>query len=518
MTNILDDQVEPRGWAWQDPHFKEEHQWEDNINATTAALNATLNMSDSFGYNSTSMFDNVTANASAVSGPLNITNSSMAANSSTILTVPPTAAMDPYSYYYEDGHATSQEYLTAAVPVAVAFLSLVGSYIVMRESYADYRVFTGASKTRKRGGDNSGSVALALQSFFTATFYFIYSFTLLWGPLAAPSEIPFDWAMGNTATCSVQGFFAQFGAVSSSSAHSVLVWMYVMLIKFSWPEARLLRWLPIATGVSIALALVLAIYPAAIGYYNYNSETKCWVGSFPYQCDSKDDLECIRGANATQMQMLLFIFPHWFCVMGSIFALIQIWCAVRCLEYRLGQHAAKASVLSSDGMETRDVEVSVCHARSKAVATQGALLSFSYLLFIGVASVEVIFKVVTGWSPYWLAHISNAFIAIPGVMFNLVFCHPRGGNVMKTPEGRWVRRYVMNCFYNGWDRVLGFFVPEKTRRRVSVTSSTLRCQIDIQSSDQVLASRSMTEHTTERPPEEDLHVSDEEKAEVPNPL
>ena len=442
---------------------------------------------------------------------------------------------DPYSYYYEDGQSGRQDYIAAAVPVCVSFFSILCCYITMRESWADYRKSQGTHTRRQ----NNGSAALALQNFLAAACYFFYAFMLVWGPLPAPAEIPFSWAKGTQATCSAQGFLVQVGVALAALEHSFLVWMYVLLVRYNWSERNLRRCVYAGAGVATVISIGMAIVPAILGYYNYNSETKCWIVAFPYQCNHYDneDVNCIRGAAANQLQMLYFLFPHWLLMVCNMMSMCLIWCAVRKMEntttkyagstvlnmrQQSGEVTMEAGSRRSDGDTTSQVvdssrrshgdgsenptlavgntgdvpqrqeetvEMSVNRTKSNAIATQGILLSLVFLIVLGVSSLGVIFKVITGWSPFWLAQISNAFIASPGLFFFLVFCYPRE-KIMKTTEGRFVRRYVLGCFYIGWNRVFERAVPSHTKTKVSVRSSTSRhyqrsSQFDLSSQNKV---------------------------------
>ena len=425
---------------------------------------------------------------------------------------------DPYSYYYEDGQAGRRDYIAAAVPVCVSVLSIVCCYITMRESWADYRK---SSQGVRR--QDSGSAALALQNFLAAACYFFYSFCLVWGPLPAPAEIPFSWTKGTQATCSAQGFLVQVGVTLAALEHSFLIWMYVLLVRYNWSELNLRRCVYTGAGVATVVSLGMAMVPAILGYYNYNSETKCWIATFPYRCNHYDneDVNCIRGASANQLQMLYFLFPHWLLMVCNITSMCLIWCAVRKIEnlttkyagstvlnmrQQIGEVNTESGSRRSDGDTTsrmvdslrrshedeseiptfaggdtgavsqpqeETVEMSVNRTKSKAIATQGILLSLGFLFVLGISSLEVIFKNSTGWSPFWLAQISNAFIASPGLFFFFVFCYPREKS-MNTTEGRFVRRYILGCFYIGWNRIFEFAVPSCTKTKVSVRSSTSR--------------------------------------------
>ena len=178
--------------------------------------------------------------------------------------------------------------------------------------------------------------------YITATCYFMYALTLVLGPLPAPSKINVLWARGTTATCAARDFLCQSGSPQRPFAHAFLVWMYVLLVKYNWSEQRLRTWVGRGAGVAATVAPAMATFPATLGYYNYNSETKCWNAKFPYPCHDYDhqQVDCIRGAHANQMQMLYFLFPHWFLLFANVTALFLIWCAVRQLENRITKYPA----------------------------------------------------------------------------------------------------------------------------------------------------------------------------------
>jgi len=226
----------------------------------------------------------------------------------------------------------------------------------------------------------------------------------------------------------------------------------------------------------------------------------------------------------SQLQALHFLFPHWLLVVFNLMSLGLIWCVVRAIENQAtkrsgGSHvvidvskrqltptdeesfhsnsspkdvnheSAQLEASEQQQQQTQapeeieqqapqqtqspvEIEISVHRTKSRAVATQGILLSLIFMIFLGVSSLEVIFEIIAGWCPYWLAQISNAFIAIPGVVFFLVFCHSRDEAKMKTPEGRFVRQFFLHCFYQGWERLVHCVIPAQSKTHVSVVSST----------------------------------------------
>ena len=111
-------------------------------------------------------------------------------------------------------------------------------------------------------------------------------------------------AIGNDATCSLSGFFAQF-AVASTLYNGTLTWFYLLTIYFSWSDRNLRKiekWFHI---IPIGFALLTSSIAAGLDMYG-NVEWLCWI-----KPDTSD------GEEPTAAQKN-FVFFQWMFLVGPL--------------------------------------------------------------------------------------------------------------------------------------------------------------------------------------------------------
>ena len=116
---------------------------------------------------------------------------------------------------------------------------------------------------------------------------------------------PVYGAIGNDATCSLSGFFAQF-AVASTLYNGTLTWFYLLTIYFSWSNRKLRKiekWFHI---IPFGFALLTASIAAGLDMYG-NVEWLCWIK--PDISDGEELTDAQK--NYVYFQWIFLVGPVW---------------------------------------------------------------------------------------------------------------------------------------------------------------------------------------------------------------
>lgn len=175
----------------------------------------------------------------------------------------------------------------------------------------------------------------------------------------SPSELSdtIFLASGTTATCTAQGFFNEFGNITTPLYSASLCVWYLLFLKYGWKEKDCRKYELLFHIIPIAVGLAMAVLGLPLTLYN-NSGYLCWYAPFPKGCDKDDPHTCTRGEHAG-----LFRWVHYGIIWTSIvfvtYAMSSIYFAVRRQE---GKAIRRMSILSNTSRR-----------KSRAVAAQAAL-------------------------------------------------------------------------------------------------------------------------------------------------
>jgi hypothetical protein len=172
----------------------------------------------------------------------------------------------------------------------------------------------------------------------------LYSFWVGLSTLVVPESSGVIYGFGTTATCSIQGFFLQFGAATHLYI-AILSLYFLLKIRYNVTDDTLyhryefwfhaIPWV-VAIGTG-SMGVALQIYNPMIV-----PEMGCWVGPFPTDCLDPGGPPCTRGYK-TDAQGSLYSFILAFCWLFASFVVvlvsnILIYRTVRCQERRNEQY------------------------------------------------------------------------------------------------------------------------------------------------------------------------------------
>mgnify|MGYP000313952378 CR=1 FL=1 len=134
-----------------------------------------------------------------------------------------------------------------------------------------------------------------------------------------PRETGIKGSRGNTLSCTVQGFFTQFGVASSFYNASLSVF-YLLVIRYGWKEKRIRQVEPFLHAIPILWGLGTSIAGTCLTIFN-SANLWCWIASY------QD-----RGANANLYRWVFFYGPLWSMIFIVTINVILIFQHVRRIE------------------------------------------------------------------------------------------------------------------------------------------------------------------------------------------
>ena len=148
----------------------------------------------------------------------------------------------------------------------------------------------------------------------------VWNFTSTW-PMAKDDPIPAIWSVGNTYTCSTQGFFLTL-SVAVPIYNALLGVFYMLVIKYQYSDVTLSKWVePTMHCIAATWAFGTALSSGFMKLYN-NANLWCWIAPYPPNCfdtirygtGSDNTNPCVRGDNAWLYRWIFYFGPLWLCI------------------------------------------------------------------------------------------------------------------------------------------------------------------------------------------------------------
>jgi hypothetical protein len=142
-----------------------------------------------------------------------------------------------------------------------------------------------------------------------------------------PTGVPgTQFASGNQASCSAQGFFAQLAITILYYSTSLSVY-FVLCINPNIDDKTIKqRYEPFLHAIPILFSIIPAFVGLFFGMYNpLPPGQECWLAPYPVGCDNDDNnTDCTRGKNATIL-ILYFAGTAWLCFLIIVCCMIAIY-------------------------------------------------------------------------------------------------------------------------------------------------------------------------------------------------
>ena len=179
---------------------------------------------------------------------------------------------------------------------------------------------------------------------------------------AAPVDTGAPGAAGNEQTCSFQGFLLQI-AIGAPLYNGALVLNYLLVIKYKWSNAQLLKLEPYLHAFIWIWCLGTSIVLLALHLLNFIGPV-CWVADPPECFGDSPPSSC---GNAKIFATAFFCVPLWIAILMTIYALMNIYFSVRSTTRKMSKYGADAlhetlvSQRQGSGIASSLVLCRLCH-------------------------------------------------------------------------------------------------------------------------------------------------------------
>ncbi|CAB9514554.1 expressed unknown protein [Seminavis robusta] len=231
-----------------------------------------------------------------------------------IATSMPSSDMETTTADYMD-YSEERAKIGAILPKPFALLSLICSYVMIREVIAEHRLKRGRPMLRML-------LAMAMADIF-------YSFASFLGTWPAPGDVEHTMYgnIGSQGFCTFQAFVLHFGLMASVLSNAALSIYYLNVVVYRKTDRDLEKMEIYLQSFIWIVSLVLAIYPIPMELYNPDVDL-CYLQSIPAFCSGDD---CIRGSDPFIPHMIALGIPFLF-LMLSTCIMIAITIQVRKVE------------------------------------------------------------------------------------------------------------------------------------------------------------------------------------------
>ena len=142
--------------------------------------------------------------------------------------------------------------------------------------------------------------------------------------------------IGNQTTCNIQGYFMQGGVLSTGCSTSCLCLYFMLLVRYNWTERRLKKVEMGLRGV-IVFNFAIALIPLFDKGYNPVPYV-CWIQSYPIDCDTSDEYECLRGDNAKFLRTVFMTVPFVIILVVIVVSMTLLYLSVKKQESSVSQY------------------------------------------------------------------------------------------------------------------------------------------------------------------------------------
>jgi hypothetical protein len=149
-------------------------------------------------------------------------------------------------------------------------------------------------------------------------------FTMSTWPI--PKDSGALYAIGNEASCRVQGFGIQF-AISSAIYNSSLGFFYLLAVKYGWKDSALRKWQLAFHGIPLVWAISSAIAALQLDIF-HSANLWCWIGPNP---DGS-------GPDVNIYRMAFFYGPLWTSILVVTICLCLVFSYVRDITLKTEAH------------------------------------------------------------------------------------------------------------------------------------------------------------------------------------
>ncbi len=290
------------------------------------------------------------------------------------------------------------------VPLLTGSLSVIGSGAILHSIWAN----------RSTKLKNPQHRILGMMSLFNMPFSINKALTFLTYPSGL--DVP---TFGNEATCSMQGFFTQFGYAAASYNMVLCIYYYLSINRGMKREQFEKVWEKVMHGIVVICHLSFAITGASIGLFN-PTPGFCYISPAPHKkCYYEPDIPCTRFEKSAVKFAIAF---------GQIwiqlgFMVIVVTNTLICLFVRRQEkEMEKYRTRSVAADQLSDMEKKSSYAKS--VFIQSILYVGAFLL-CWLSTGFYMWELRTGEHRTWMPLIVSIFNPLQGFFNAFIYARPR---------------------------------------------------------------------------------------------
>ncbi|KAK1735761.1 G protein-coupled receptor family protein [Skeletonema marinoi] len=223
---------------------------------------------------------------------------------------------------------------------------------------------------------------------------------------------------GNVATCSLQGFFTQFG-YAAGSYNLVLSLYYFLIINKGMKKEEFARvWEKVLHAIIVICHLTFAIVGVAIGLFN-PTPGFCYITPGPYGCKNDPNVTCRFETTASYFYEAFAQAWIQLAYVVIIVTNLLIWLFVRRQEKEMEKYKTRSVAAE----QLSDMEKKSSYARS--VFVQSILYVGAFFLSWSWATIYHLVAWTTGKSVPWITLLINTFLPLQGFFNAFIYARPR---------------------------------------------------------------------------------------------
>jgi len=223
-------------------------------------------------------------------------------------------------------------------------------------------------------------------------------------------------AMGNQATCNLQGFFIQLGF--GVPLYNAMLCVYTLLIvRMKWTDKFIaVRIEPFMHVIVLGYTLTSATLGLVLDLYNSNGSF-CWIEMYPHDCAFAGYVKCIRGENAGLYQWIFAGVVLISCFVIIITSMSIIYLFIRKNVQKMKERYGESSVVNKTQLQE--------------VGKQAFLYVAAFIITFIWPMLVAIERQLSIKPPFWQNLVLSFFFTFQGFWNFLIFIRP---------EYNWVRR------------------------------------------------------------------------------
>ena len=232
--------------------------------------------------------------------------------------------------------------------------------------------------------------------------------------MVAPRESGIPGAIGNSTTCTISGFSAEWLFNSSAAYNVTLAICYLLIVRYEWPDARLGKLEPYFLSLPMVYSLSFSIPGLVYQTYNEDGLTGCPHSPAPVGCNWGGPVECTRGTK----DLFLYTTPVRLSIiltMSGIIVFCMLMMFLKVLQRERSNDRFRFSLASASS-----------HRRnlSNMMKNQGLWYSAAFLLAFLPNTVGLFRRTDTAPN-WWYLNTSFFFLHSVGFINMIIYIRPR---------------------------------------------------------------------------------------------